>query len=68
MVSPIEEILRQGQQSGEFRDFDLRVMASVIQRSVDGLPVLMASVPDLDVDRYAREVVTLFDLATRKAG
>jgi AcrR family transcriptional regulator len=68
VVSPIEEILRQGQQSGEFRDFDPRVMASIIQRAVDGLPVLMASAPDLDVDGYAREVVTLFDLATRKAG
>jgi AcrR family transcriptional regulator len=67
VVSPIEEILRQGQECGEFRGFDRRVMASVIQRAVDGLPVLMASVPDLDVDAYAREVVTLFDLATRSA-
>jgi AcrR family transcriptional regulator len=67
VVSPIEEILRQGQESGEFRDFDPQVMASVIQRSVDGLPLLMASVPDLDVARYAREVVTLFDLGTRSA-
>jgi AcrR family transcriptional regulator len=68
VVSPIEEILRRGQESGEFRGFDRRVMASVIQRAIDGLPVLMASVPDLDVDGYAREVVTLFDLATRSAG
>jgi AcrR family transcriptional regulator len=65
-VSPIEAILRQGQDDGEFRDFDPKVMATVVQRSVDGLPFLMASVPDLDVDAYAREIVTLFDLATRR--
>jgi AcrR family transcriptional regulator len=65
VVSPVEAILRQGQESGEFRDFDPRVMATVIQRAVDGLPFLMASRPALDVGAYAREVVTMFDLATR---
>ncbi len=66
-VSPIEEILLQGQESGEFREFDAKVMATVVQRAVDGLPFLMASVPDLDLDGYAREVATLFDLATRRS-
>lgn len=67
VVSPVEGILRRGQASGEFREFDVRVMAAVIQRSIDGLPLLLASLPDLDVDAYGREVVTLFDLATRRA-
>jgi AcrR family transcriptional regulator len=66
VVSPIEDILRGGQRSGEFRAFDPTVMATVIQRAVDGLPFLMASVPDLDVNAYAAEVATLFDLATRR--
>lgn len=66
VVSPVEEILRWGQQSGEFRAFDTRVMATVIQRAVDGLPFLLATYPDLDVDAYAREVVTLFELATQR--
>lgn len=66
VVSPLEEILRRGQESGEFRAFDTRVMATVIQRAVDGLPFLLATYPDVDVDAYAREVVTLFDLATRR--
>ena len=65
VVSPIEDILRQGQRSGAFRAFDARVMATVIQRAVDGLPFLMASVPTLDVDAYATEVAMLFELATR---
>ena len=66
VVSPVEEILRRGQESGEFRAFDTRVMAVVIQRAVDGLPFLLATYPDVDVDAYAREVVTLFDLATQR--
>lgn len=66
VVSPLEEILRWGQDSGEFRAFDTRVMAAVIQRAVDGLPYLLATNPDVDVDVYAREVVTLFALATRR--
>jgi len=65
VVSPLEEILRGGQASGEFRAFDTRVMAVVIQRAVDGLPFLLATYPDTDVDAYAREVTTLFELATK---
>ncbi|HEY7834214.1 MAG TPA: TetR family transcriptional regulator [Ktedonobacterales bacterium] len=66
VVSPVEEILRRGQESGEFRTFDTRVMAVLIQRAVDGLPFLLATYPDVDVDTYAAEVATTFDLATKK--
>lgn len=65
-VSPVEQILTKGQNDGEFRDFDTTVMATLIQRSVEGLPFLLTSHPDLDPTAYAREVVTTFDLATRK--
>jgi AcrR family transcriptional regulator len=65
VLSPIEEILRAGQRSGEFRAFDPTVMATLIQRAVDGLPFLLAAQPDLDVAAYAAEVVTTFELATR---
>jgi len=41
------------------------VMATLIQRAVDGLPFLLAARPDLDVAAYAAEVVTTFGLATR---
>jgi len=67
VVSPIEAILRHGQQDGELRDFDPVVMATLIQRAVDGLPLLMASTPDLDLAAYAQEVVALFELGTRRA-
>jgi hypothetical protein len=65
VVSPLEGILRAGQDAGEFRRFDVPVMATLIQRSVDGLPFLLAVRPDQDIAVYAREVVTTFDLATR---
>jgi len=65
-LSPIEAILADGQASGVFRGFDTSVMAAVIQHSVEGLPFLLESRPDLDPGSYADEVTTLFDLATRR--
>jgi AcrR family transcriptional regulator len=65
--SPVEEILRAGQASGEFRDFDVTVMATMIQRAVDGLPFLLTDDPDFDTRTYAAEVITAFELATRAA-
>jgi AcrR family transcriptional regulator len=68
VVSPIESILRAGQETGEFRRFDPKVMATLIQRAIDGLPFLLAAEPGVDVPAYAVEVATVFDLATRAAG
>lgn len=62
----VEGILRAGQQSGAFRDFDPMIMASVIQRAIEGLPVLLAANPGLDPARYGRELATMFEVATRK--
>lgn len=63
-VSPLEAILRRGQRERVFRRFDVTVMATLIQRSIDGLPFLLANDPSLDVGRYRSEVATTFDLAT----
>ncbi|HEX3783988.1 MAG TPA: TetR/AcrR family transcriptional regulator [Pseudonocardiaceae bacterium] len=65
VLDPIERILRQGQESGEFRDFDTRVVAASVRRSVDGIPMLLEAHPDLDLGACAAELCTLFDLATR---
>lgn len=62
----LEAILRHGQADGEFRDFDPAVMAMSIQRAVEGLPFALDSDPDLDCDHVSRELITLFDLATRR--
>jgi AcrR family transcriptional regulator len=66
VLSPVEEILRAGQSAGEFRQFDMRIMAAVIQRAIDGLPFLLETHPDIDLGQYADELVTTFTLATRR--
>jgi len=66
-TSELESILRLGQQTGEFRDFDPMVMATTVQRSVDGLPFALRSDPTIDCAGYARELVSIFELATVKA-
>ena len=66
VLEALEGLLRKGQQEGEFRDFDLRVMAITIRRAIDALPPLFIADPGLNPHAYARELVTLFDLATRK--
>lgn len=66
-IGHVEQILLMGQASGEFRDFDSRVVATTIQRAVEGLPFLLESVPDLDCAAYGRELVTLFELGTRRS-
>lgn len=63
-ISGVAEVLRWGQRSGEFRPFDVRVMATVIQRSIEGPTFLMDSDPEFDADAYARELVATFDRAT----
>lgn len=65
VVSPLESILRDGQNAGVFRAFDVRVMATTIQRAIDGIPMALAAEPSLDLDLYARELVELFTLATQ---
>jgi AcrR family transcriptional regulator len=61
----VEEILRRGQAAGEFRDFDPRVVAVAVQRSVEALPFALRSEPQLDCVAFGRELATVFDLATR---
>jgi AcrR family transcriptional regulator len=66
ILTALEALLRQGQEEGEFRAFDLRVMAVTIRRAIDAVAPLFAANPNLDVESYAQELVTLFDRATRK--
>jgi hypothetical protein len=44
---------------------DPQVMAVAIRGAIDHVPSRLARDPSLDVDRYARELAALFDLATR---
>jgi TetR/AcrR family transcriptional regulator, fatty acid metabolism regulator protein len=67
VVTSLEQLLAHFQAIGEFRaDFDPQVMAVAIRGAIDQVPQRMARYPDLDIDRYARELAALFDLATRR--
>ncbi len=62
-----QQILRWGQDTGEFRAFDVAIMARTIIEAVDAVPPQLAVQPDLDMAAYGQELATLFDLATRAA-
>jgi len=66
ILANLEALLRKGQEEGDFRSFDLRVMAVTIRRAIDAVPPLYAANSNLDVYAYACELATLFDRATRK--
>ncbi len=62
----LEELLARLQAEGELRrDFDPGVMASTIRAAIDSVPYRLVRDPDLDLDHFAREIATIFDLATR---
>jgi len=63
----VDEILRDGQRSGELRDFDVQVMAGLVRSAVTHTMLLAQRAnPGLDLHAYARELAITFDLATRR--
>lgn len=67
ILEALEAILRKGQDAGEFRAFDPQVIAVTIRQAIDVVPRLLAVNPNLDVEAYARELVTLFERATARS-
>lgn len=61
----LQDVLRRGQDRGEFRGFDPLVIATMIQRPLETLITLLQSTPELDLDTYGTEFVTAVELATR---
>lgn len=65
-VQVLRQHLAHYQAVGDLRpDFDPNVMAVAIRAATDAVLHRYARDPDLDIDNYAREIVTIFDLATR---
>ncbi|MEU6710897.1 TetR/AcrR family transcriptional regulator [Nonomuraea sp. NPDC046802] len=65
-LSHLERLLQWGQESGEFRAFNRRVMAMAIQRALDGLPFLLEADPDADLGDYADELAGIFSRAVAR--
>ena len=62
----LETLLRQGQEAGEFRSFDVRVMALTLRAAIDTIASQKIAHPELDLDVYAKELATTFALAIHK--
>jgi AcrR family transcriptional regulator len=61
----LEQILRQGRQAGELRNFDIDVMAALLRSAVTHTMVLaLRANPTIDLAGYAGELATAFHLAT----
>lgn len=66
---PIENILKLGMHEGVFREFtklSSRVMALTIRNSIDGFTIELMRNPQLNVQEYTRELITIFDKSTKK--
>jgi TetR/AcrR family transcriptional regulator, fatty acid metabolism regulator protein len=64
-IQALEQILHDGQQSGELREFDVEVMAGLLSSAVfHTMTLALRANPALDLARYATELATTFDLAT----
>jgi AcrR family transcriptional regulator len=61
----VRQVLEYGQAQGILRAFDARVMAASIKAALDALLDQFAADPALDLEAYGRELVTLFERATR---
>lgn len=62
----LSTMLEQGQKSGEFRAFAVRPMAATLMHAINGALGQWAADPNLSLSEYTQELVTTFDLATRK--
>ena len=65
-VRLLAQLLAQFQATGEFRrDFDPEAMAIAIRAAIDSVPPRLTRDPELDIDHFASEIATIFELATR---
>ncbi|ANZ39240.1 hypothetical protein BBK82_27440 [Lentzea guizhouensis] len=62
-LTELEEMFREGQDVGDLRRFDVRVMAVSVLAAMEATPAELMTRPDTDVARYARELADLFEHA-----
>lgn len=64
----VQQVLEMGQANGSLGTFSAQVMAVSMKAALDALLAQLAEDPDLDVESYGAELVSLFERATRPAG
>ncbi|MEU9121638.1 TetR/AcrR family transcriptional regulator [Streptomyces sp. NPDC048506] len=65
LFAALEQAFREGQERGEFRAFDARVMAVSLQSGIDAMFAYWSAYPEHDLAAHARELADLFEHATR---
>jgi AcrR family transcriptional regulator len=65
-VLDLAALLREGQETGEFRALDTARVAVALRGAINGAVLELANDPDFDVLAYGEELVTIFDLAIRR--
>ncbi|HEY9409428.1 MAG TPA: TetR/AcrR family transcriptional regulator [Jiangellaceae bacterium] len=60
----LAELFRRGQQAGEFRQFDPRIMATFVLALRNDLVAAYAADPELDLHSHVRELTTVIERAT----
>jgi TetR/AcrR family transcriptional regulator, transcriptional repressor of bet genes len=59
----LKELLLDGQQSGEFRQFDVQNMAIALRGTIDQFLGQVASRPSFNLEAYTAQLIELFDRA-----
>jgi hypothetical protein len=62
-LAPLEDILRRGQQAGEFGEFTVRSMAMMMRATLEAIPTFVTAYPGLDLAGYGRDLITFFERA-----
>lgn len=65
-VSPLQDLLAAGQETGEFGDIDPLVTALCIRAVIDSASFYLTGLPSPEIERSIKEVVRLFDRATAR--
>ena len=66
VLAHLERLLRDGQETGVFRDFDAHALAILVRGAIDTASGRLVTDPDFDLGTYTRELVSVIGLATRK--
>lgn len=64
VLAHFEQLLREGQDSGEFREFDAHHLAIIIRSAIDTASGRLVADPSFDLTAYTRELLSVVELAT----
>ena len=62
-IAVLVDILRRGQEFGEFGEFAVRSMAMMIRATLEAIPVYLTAYPGLDPLAYGQDLITFFERA-----